>query len=263
MCSHYIMISNPPHNQNTPTTQNAAIDLLAEIGTVHMTVPHLHWLLRMLQPRTDGNDDANATAVARRPANLSRLLRCLDRMVEEERFAGPSHYLWLDGGPQSGLHLRPLAGFSRRHYSFVTWVCLEAGVADPSSSYKPYLFSLVAEDGTALDAYFTPTGGGGGGGGGGGQQGHYALQLEYRRNKVGGGWGVGVCMARSFHRRDVVLNLTVVFDLTGLAGVCRVERHGSGRRRWGERRADDRGGPLVSSSSVGLLHALYPATSPD
>lgn len=151
-----------------------------------MSVPHLRRLLRMLQPRTDGNDDnadAAAATSARRPANLGRLLRCLDCMMEEERFAGPSDYLWLDGGPHSGLRLRPLAGFSRRHYSFVTWVCMEAS-AD-IASYRPYLFSLVAEDGTALDAYFTPTAGGGG------QQGRFALQLEYRRNKVGGGMGCG------------------------------------------------------------------------
>lgn len=147
-----------------------------------MTVPHLRRLLHMLQPCTDGNggDDADAavaTTAARRPANLSRLLRCLDRMVEEECFLGPSHYLWLDGGPQSGLRLRPLAGFSRRHYSFVTWVWLEAGAH--IASCRPYMFSFVGEDGTALDAFFTPARSGGGQ-----QQGRYALQLEYRRNKV-------------------------------------------------------------------------------
>lgn len=196
------------HKHNTITTQNAAIDLLAEVGAVHMTVPHLRRLVRMLQPRTDSGGDANAAATttptARRPANLSRLLRCLDRTVEEERFAGPSHYLWLDGGPQSGLRLRPLAGFSRRHYSFVTWVCLEADAADPSA-YRPYLFSLVAEDGTALDAYFVPTGGGGGGG----QQGHYALQLEYRRNKVG---GMKRCVHASLVRLFLILVCITQFD---------------------------------------------------
>lgn len=190
------MISNLSTQNTTPTTktQNAALDLLAEVGAVHMTVPHLRRLLRMLHPR-DGEADADAAAVAaRRPANLSQLLCCLDRMVEEERFAGPSDFLWLDGGPHSGLRLRPLAGFSRRHYSFVTWVCLEAGAI---ASYRPYMFSFVGEDGTALDAYFTPTAGGGG------QQGRYALQLEYRRNKVGGGMGC-VCRPCAVHRSRVV-----------------------------------------------------------
>lgn len=140
---------------------------------MHMTVPHLRRLLRCLQPRADGNPPA------RRPAHLSRLLRCLGRMVGEERSPGPSHYFWLDGGAHSGVRLRPLAGFSRRHYSFVTWVKLEGeGGSTPLSVYRPYLFSFVAEDGTALDAYFVPSGGGGGGGR------CFTLQLEYRRNKV-------------------------------------------------------------------------------
>lgn len=166
------------------TQQNAAIDLLAEVGAMHMTVPQLRRLLRLLQPHADdaGDDDDRP---ARCPAHLSRLLRCLGRMVGEERFPGPSHYLWMDGGPHAGVRLRPLAGFSRRHYSFVSWIQLEdetgGGSLLCSSSYRPYLFSLVAEDGTALDAYFLPSSSGGGAGGSGRC---YTLQLEYRRNKV-------------------------------------------------------------------------------
>jgi len=135
-----------------------------------MTVPHLRRLLRLLQPL--GNDEASA----RRPANLSRLLRCLGRMVGEERFPGPSHYFWLDGGAHAGVRLRPLVGFSRRHYSFVTWVRLE----EDDGSRRPHLFSLVSEEGTALDAYFLPSSGSGGSSGGQ----CFTLQLEYRRNKV-------------------------------------------------------------------------------
>jgi hypothetical protein len=184
------------HKHKHKHAQNAAIDLLAEVGAVHMPVPHLRRLLRLLQPTTHTHHPNNGNN-ARRPANLSKLLRCLDRMVGEDRSPGPSHYWWLDGGPQSGMRLRPLLGFSRRHYTFVTWVRLEgegaasfSSSSSPSSSssssspsvpYRPHLFSFVAEDGTALDAYFLPAGGGSGRGGDGRC---FALQVEYRRNKV-------------------------------------------------------------------------------
>lgn len=154
------------------------MDLLAEVGGVHMTVPQLRRLLRLLQPHPTDSP-------AHRPAHMRRLLRCLGHMVEEERATGPSHYWWLDGRAHSGMRLRPLAGFSKRHYSFVSWLRLEAEGGFPASSsppsYRPYLFSFVAEDGTALEAHFVPTGGADCGGGGGRC---FSLQLEVRRNKV-------------------------------------------------------------------------------
>lgn len=149
---------------------------------MHMTVPQLRRLLRLLQPHHPDDSPAH------RPAHTRRLLRCLSRMVGEERATGPSHYLWMDGGTHSGLRLRPLAGFSKRHYSFITWLRLDAeggaeGGFSPSSSssYRPYLFSLVAEDGTALEAYFIPSSSTTDAGGGGRC---FSLQLEVRRDKV-------------------------------------------------------------------------------
>jgi hypothetical protein len=114
-------------------------------------------------------------------------LDALQRMIREDE--GPSQYFTFDG-IESGLQLRPVAHWSRKHYSACVWVCVDrppcngdciraasfAPDAPPALQYKPHLFSLVAEDGTALEAYLLPVPSNDSG-----QM--YALQLEHRRSK--------------------------------------------------------------------------------
>ena len=60
-----------------------------------------------------------------------------------------------------------------------------AGASNSTPSwYTPYIFSFIAEDGTAFEAYLTPIPSSSPSSAGGGQQQQYSLQLEHRRNKA-------------------------------------------------------------------------------
>jgi len=143
-----------------PEPQHASIDLMAEVGAKYLNVAQLKRVFRLLHPREESM-----------PVYTRNVLDALQTMVTPD--VGPAQFFLFDG-VKSGLRLPPFANWSRKHYSFCTWLWVDRpacggecdwrknmrGLSDSFVTaldrYKPHIVSLLSEDGTGIEMYLTP-----------------------------------------------------------------------------------------------------------